>query len=195
MLLSLATLGPSFMPALEPQPLRERQPRAGFGTASAFRLRLVASGHAKILRQRRPGLIHAHFATVPVVVARYLAASLQLPWGVSVHAGDLYAVPPALFAARLQGAAYVVTCSSAAGEAVRQRIGGRTPVFVVHHGLNLDDWPKTAAVSPARHGAPRLLAVGRFVQKKNFGSLVAACALRGKTSRKTSIKKLDAPIG
>jgi len=136
----------------------------------------VAAQFAGLLAPRPPRLIHAHFATIPALVAKRMAAELRLPWGVSVHAQDVYAQPAELLAARLQGAAYVLACSPAAAQAVRERVGERTPVHVVRHGLDLDDWVFEERAF-TRERAPQLLAVGRFVEKKNLIAVVEACAL------------------
>jgi glycosyltransferase involved in cell wall biosynthesis len=142
-----------------------------------LRWRLIGRGHAEALKGRPPAMIHAHFATLPLVVARFLASELRLPWGVSVHAQDLYAQPAHVFASRVRGASYVLACSPAAAEEVRARAGARVPVFVVHHGLDLREWPLQPKASSDPSSAPHLLAVGRFVEKKNLASLVEACGL------------------
>jgi glycosyltransferase involved in cell wall biosynthesis len=144
------------------------------GPAGLLRWALVALGHARRLRRRRPALIHAHFGLAPAVVARFLGFFLGRPWGVSVHARDIYVTPEAT-AARLRGASHVVACSARAAADVQALLPQGPDVQVVHHGLTLESWPPRPT-DPGGGGPPQVLAVGRLVPKKGFDVLVQACA-------------------
>ena len=118
----------------------------------------------------------AHFGSQPSTVA--LQAAGDLPFFLSLHARDLYVEAEGL-EQKLARAAAVVTCTRANLEYLRERYSthaGR--IHLVYHGLP-QSWLQ--APVPQRKHTPdealRILAVGRFVGKKGFGVLLAACAL------------------
>lgn len=117
----------------------------------------------------------AHFGSLPSTVA--LAAAADLPCLLSLHARDLY-VEAERLAEKIAAARAVITCTQANVDYLRDRYPAYAEkIQLIYHGL-----PRTwlDAPIPERQrstGEPlRLLAVGRFVEKKGFGVLLAACA-------------------
>ena len=136
-------------------------------------LAVLALYFAHRLRHRPPGVVHAHFASMPTSLALLIAAWLERPFGFSVHASDLYAERLNL-TFKMRRASHVLPCSEVAAEDLRRKLArGRPPIFTVHHGLNLDRWP----AGPRSPGEPVILGVGRFEPKKGFSHLVEACAV------------------
>lgn len=144
------------------------------GCLSALRRALFADRVARAISV--PDLVHAHFASAPASVARLLAHVLDRPWGVSVHARDFYASRHRAVQV-LAGASYALACSEVLADDLRRALrsaGAATPVYTVHHGLDLRRWgfgPRLASVPP------RIVAAGRFVPKKGFDTLIEALAL------------------
>src|SRR2546428_25427 len=66
-----------------------------------------------ILREFRPQLLHAHFATAATAKARELAAEIGIPFTFTAHRYDVYDKAPADFADRAAAAGAVVTVSEA----------------------------------------------------------------------------------
>jgi glycosyltransferase involved in cell wall biosynthesis len=141
-----------------------------------------------------PDLVHAHFASAPASVARLLALLLDRPWGVSVHARDFYASRHRAVQA-LEGASYALACSDVLADDLRRALrsaGAATPVYTVHHGLDLRRW---ACRHHVPSGPPRIVAAGRFVPKKGFDTLLEALALLQRRELAAELQLLgDGPL-
>jgi glycosyltransferase involved in cell wall biosynthesis len=99
-----------------------------------------------------------------------------LPFSFTAHARDLVQIPPASLAARAAAATTVVTCCQQNAAYLHDTVpeGRRPAVRVVHHGVDLDRFrpvPRDPAVA-----VPRLVAVGRLVEKKGYVDLLHALA-------------------
>ena len=142
-------------------------------------------GQACVLAAELPGDVthlYAHFLHTPASVARYAAIMRGLPWSCSAHAKDIWTSPDWEIAEKLADAAWTVTCTRAGFD----RLAGLAPdpekVGLVYHGLDLDRFPPPAEARPARNGGDPhdpvvILSVGRAVEKKGYGDLLAAFAL------------------
>src|SRR3989442_5022733 len=76
-----------------------------------------------VLREFRPELLHAHFATKPTAAARELAAELGVPFTFTAHRYDVYDKAPTDFADRAAAAAAVVTVSEANAQYIVKTFG------------------------------------------------------------------------
>lgn len=146
------------------------------------RNRVRRFGQACVLAAELPGDIthlYAHFLHTPASVARYAAIMRGLPWSCSAHAKDIWTSPDWEIAEKLADAAWTVTCTRAGFD----RLTGLAPdpgkVGLVYHGLDLDRFPPPSGVRDGRGpGDPVvILSVGRAVEKKGYGDLLAALAL------------------
>ena len=128
-----------------------------------------------LLREFRPQLIHAHFATQPTELARELAARLEIPYCLTAHGYDVYRRPPGDFAERCRDAGAVVTVSSANARYMIDQLGASPAnLSVVPCGVD------TAWFEPGegvRAEVPLLLCVARLRPVKNLSILLQACAL------------------
>ena len=114
--------------------------------------------------------VHGYFAHLPTDVAARAARSLGVPYGFSVHALDARRVEPGDLAERARGASCVIACNPDVADDLR-RAGA--PVSLIPHGVDLERF----SPSPPPGGpVPRLLAVGRLVEKKGFAVLIDAAA-------------------
>ena len=122
--------------------------------------------------------LHAHFASVATTVARLAGAIAGLPYSFTAHAKDIFHadVDPADLAAKLRDAHHAITISDFNLRHLLATFGPdiRTGLHLVRNGLELDRFPYSPRSSTAR--PPRLLAVGRLVEKKGFAVAVDAVA-------------------
>ncbi|MBL8241578.1 MAG: glycosyltransferase family 4 protein [Bryobacterales bacterium] len=122
--------------------------------------------------------LHAHFCHGTTTVTMFASGLSGLPFSFTAHAKDIYLKelnPGDLLQRKMARAEFVVTCTGANKthlDALRPQ--GAPEVQTIYHGLD------THLFAPARGertGPPRILSVGRFVEKKGFTYLVEACAL------------------
>lgn len=122
--------------------------------------------------------LHAHFCHGATTVTMFAARLAGLPFSFTAHAKDIYLRelnPGNLLPLKMRRAEFVVTCTSANKthlDAIRPE--GAAPVHAIYHGLDTDMFAPPVAV--AKPHPPRILSVGRFVEKKGFTYLVEACA-------------------
>ena len=142
-----------------------------------------------LLREFKPQLLHAHFATEPAAAARDWATRLGVPFTFTAHGYDIRRKAPPDFAARAAAASVVVTVS----EANRQYIINKFEVppgklRVIPSGVDTE-WFRPAAAdvrrrqrNPPPQGCdsdemPLIVCVARHVKVKNLGLFLQACAL------------------
>jgi glycosyltransferase involved in cell wall biosynthesis len=120
--------------------------------------------------------LHAHFATSATTVARLAARFAGLPYTFTAHAKDIFheSVRHEDLARKLADAASVVTVSDFNLQFLRETYGrAAAGVVRVYNGLDLAQFP----FEPPAGRRPRIVSVGRLVEKKGFGDLIEACAL------------------
>jgi colanic acid/amylovoran biosynthesis glycosyltransferase len=128
------------------------------------------------LRERGVRHVHAHFGGVAARTAWWLREFFGFSYSFTGHANDIFCATdfPVSNADLVAGARFVVTETDHA----RRWMEGKYPaargrIFRVFNGIALDGFlPRKPAGE-----VPRILAVGRYVEKKGFGDLIAACAL------------------
>jgi colanic acid/amylovoran biosynthesis glycosyltransferase len=140
---------------------------------------LLIARHA---RQKGLQHLHAHFGTTATTVARLAAHFSGLPFTFTAHAKDIFheSVRPDDLARKLREAAAVVTVSDYNLAYLRRVYGpAAARVHRVYNGLDLDHF----RFEPSQARPPRVVAVGRLVEKKGFADLVEACALLARGGR------------
>ncbi len=123
--------------------------------------------------------LHGHFCHGATTITWFISRLTGIPFSFTAHAKDIYQVdqnPGDLLARKLQASRFVTTCTGANATHLAQRFPNCEHVHTVYHGLD------TEFFAPPLRGdrsspVPRILAVGRFVQKKGFADLIDACAL------------------
>jgi colanic acid/amylovoran biosynthesis glycosyltransferase len=146
---------------------------------------------AREARLRAISHLHAHFATAATTVARLAARFAGLPYTFTAHAKDIFheSVRPADLRRKLADAAVAVTVSDYNLAYLRESYGSAARrVRRIYNGLDLERFPYR---SP-RERAPRIVGVGRLVEKKGFVDLIDACAILADEGRKFTCRIVGA---
>jgi len=137
-------------------------------------------GQALVMANEFPREIHriyAHFMHTPGSVARYTAMLLDLPWGFSAHAKDIWTIPEWEKREKLADCAFAVTCTEANVQHLRS-LAPTQRVQRVYHGLDFerfpDPGPRSSDQADGVNGVVELLSVGRAVKKKGYPILLQA---------------------
>ena len=119
---------------------------------------------------------HAHFATSATSVARLASHFTGIPYTFTAHAKDIFheSVQPADLQRKLTDAKAVITVSDFNRDYFLTHYGQAAhSVQRIYNGLDLSRFPYNANLQRP----PRIVAVGRLVEKKGFGDLISACRL------------------
>jgi glycosyltransferase involved in cell wall biosynthesis len=151
--------------------------------AEGWRQRARLAGHfipavclAMYWRKKRIGHIHAHWAHTATTIAMHAAGLLGIGFSFTGHANDLFVHRVALVA-KLRRARFVV-CISEFHRRFYLALGADpSRLQVVYCGIDTDRFQPRENLSDAiAWRRPRILGVGRLVEKKGFHHLIAACA-------------------
>jgi glycosyltransferase involved in cell wall biosynthesis len=134
-----------------------------------------AAALADHVREDGFGHIHAHFASLPSTVAMLASEETGVPFSFSAHARDLFASPE-LLREKMDQCACVFTCHARGQDYLQRNFGGGDRVRLMRHGLPLERFPFLERTRDQRGAPLRILAAGRFVQKKGFDDALAALA-------------------
>jgi colanic acid/amylovoran biosynthesis glycosyltransferase len=128
------------------------------------------------LRERGIRHVHAHFGGVAARTAWWLRELSGFSYSFTGHANDIFCDTdfPVSNEALVGGARFVVTET----EYARRWMEERYPFAVgkvhrVFNGIAMDGFPPKQPAGPV----PRIVSVGRYVEKKGFGDLIEACRL------------------
>jgi colanic acid/amylovoran biosynthesis glycosyltransferase len=130
---------------------------------------------ARHVRANRLEHVHAHFASSATTVARLAAYFAGVSYTFTAHAKDIFheSVQKEDLAQKLSGAAAVVTVSDFNVHYLQTHFAEATSVKRIYNGLDLQTFHFEAPVKRA----PRIVGVGRLVEKKGFLDLIEACGL------------------
>jgi glycosyltransferase involved in cell wall biosynthesis len=159
-----AEVVPNFWAALEAA--RDEEPRVIYQAALLAReVCLKGISH-----------LHAHFGNVAASVARLAALFSGVSYSFTAHAKDIFheTVQPDDLRCKLRQASAVFTVSDYNVEYLRCNFSPEAAqVQRIYNGLHLDCFPFEAP----QDRPPRIVAVGRLVEKKGFSFLIDACAM------------------
>ena len=140
-------------------------------------------GQAAVLARELPPetrLIYSHFLHTPTSATRYAAMMRGLDWGFAAHAKDIWTIPDWEKREKIADARFGVTCTKVGAEHLQSLAPTPDRVSLLYHGLDLSRFPAPPETRPERDGAAapiELVSVGRLVEKKGYGDLLAALAL------------------
>ncbi len=118
--------------------------------------------------------LHAHFATSATTVVRLASRFTGVPYTFTTHAKDIFheSVKPDDLRRKLSDAADVITVSDYNLEYLRKTYGpAAAHVKRIYNGLDLQEFSYEAP----HDRPPRIVSVGRLIEKKGFTDLVEAC--------------------
>jgi len=127
--------------------------------------------------------VHAHFAGIAARTAWWLKSFYGIHYSFTAHANDIFvenkdAILPLNDLVR--DAAFVVAVSDFSRDWLCRRTPGfDEKIHRIYNGIDLEGFPH-AAPAP---GAPRIVTVGRYIEKKGFADLIDACAILQKRGR------------
>lgn len=141
-------------------------------------------GQALVLAAELPSSIewlYAHFLHTPSSVTRYAATMRGLPWSGSAHAKDIWTSEPWEVTEKLADCSWLVTCTSAGLQRLREQAPRPDRLKLVYHGLDFVHLPPPPAQRPRRDGSDPadpvvILSIGRKVEKKGYDDLLDALA-------------------
>jgi glycosyltransferase involved in cell wall biosynthesis len=128
------------------------------------------------LRERGVRHVHAHFGGMAARTAWWLRELFGFSYSFTGHANDIFCATdfPVSNADLVAGARFVVTETDHARRWMDEKYpAARGRIFRVFNGIAPGGFLPREPVGEV----PRILSVGRYVEKKGFGDLIAACAL------------------
>jgi len=133
-----------------------------------------------LLRERGIGHVHVHFAGMGARTAFWLKKLFGISFSITAHANDFFVganeKSPISLEDLFREARHVATVSEFSKNLLQGRFPeAATRIVRVYNGIEPDRF--SGARRPA--GPPLILSVGRYIEKKGFRDLVAACALIG----------------
>jgi glycosyltransferase involved in cell wall biosynthesis len=149
---------------------------------------------ADLLRRDPVDHLHAHFATAPALVAMLTHQLSAVPYTFTAHARDIYVdTQPELLRAEMERAAAVVTVSEYNRGYLSRQLGptANGKVRCIYNGLDLHQFPFDRT-RPADAGPPIILAVGRLIEKKGLGDLIAAADILRRRGRSFRVEIIGA---
>jgi glycosyltransferase involved in cell wall biosynthesis len=156
--------GPGYLAALADVAVSPDYTRMRLDQAAIVAHRLVRHGSPPV---------YIHFAHKPGTMGRFAARLAGVPYALSAHAKDIWLTPHEELAAKLRDAEVVMTCTEEGRQELERIAGGATPVRLVYHGVDVDARrPRARAPGP-----PRILSIGRLVEKKGHDTLIRAASV------------------
>lgn len=122
--------------------------------------------------------LHAHFCHGATTMALFASMLTGRPFSFTAHAKDIYLPklnPGDLLSIKLRLAEFVVTCTEANEQHLRDVTAQHAPIHTIYHGVDTTRFAPSTDQSPP--AIPTILSVGRFVEKKGFPFLIEACRI------------------
>jgi glycosyltransferase involved in cell wall biosynthesis/2-polyprenyl-3-methyl-5-hydroxy-6-metoxy-1,4-benzoquinol methylase len=141
---------------------------------------------AKIARNENIKLAYGYWATTPTVSAMVLSRLLNIPYGFTGHAHDIYVDTTGL-KEKIEKARFILTCTAdnkrhllelynnEKSQSKPKRIADK--IIVNYHGLDLAKFCVKHSKTHSANERLRILSVGSLLPCKGFDVLIAACEI------------------
>jgi glycosyltransferase involved in cell wall biosynthesis len=151
---------------------------------SYFKQFVQAGAIAEALPRAGITHLHGHFCHNATTITWFAAQMAGCSFSFTAHAKDIYQEkhnPRDLLQRKIDAASFVTTCTAANHSHLEQKLGAVPSLHTVYHGL---DTQLFKPVARDANGLPRLIAVGRHVEKKGFDLLITALRILRKRGLK-----------
>jgi glycosyltransferase involved in cell wall biosynthesis len=141
---------------------------------SYFKQFLQAGAIAEALPRAGITHLHGHFCHNATTITWFAARMAGCSFSFTAHAKDIYQErhnPGDLLARKIDAASFVTTCTSANHSHLEAKVGAVPSLHTVYHGLDTHFFAPATRVT---RDTPKLIAVGRHVEKKGFDLLITA---------------------
>ncbi len=122
--------------------------------------------------------LHAHFATLPAMLAHLTHRISGIPYSFTAHAKDIFVYSPeeTCLGELIEHSDFMVTVTNFNRRHLINLLPGLDPtkIKVIHNGIDLSNF-QTPAFEQRQEN--QILAVGRLVPKKGFSDLLKACTI------------------
>jgi glycosyltransferase involved in cell wall biosynthesis len=133
---------------------------------------VVAAHLAPLLRERGVRYVHAHFAGFQTEIAMCLSRMLDIPYGASWHAYDIYR-DNNMLREKIAGAKLIASCTEHNVNHLRALAPEHAErIHLAYHGVHLSQFDQGEFARPSAQTT--ILAIGRLVEKKGFDHLLHA---------------------
>lgn len=148
------------------------------------RSRMRRFAQALVLADEMPDSVdhyYSHFMHTPASVTYYASLINQKPWSISAHAKDIWTIDDWEKKEKIASAEWLVTCTSANVDHLKQLADEPERVSLLYHGLDFERFPDIERELAHRDGSDkddpvRIVSVGRAVNKKGYDYLLQALA-------------------
>ncbi|MEZ6119365.1 MAG: glycosyltransferase [Pirellulaceae bacterium] len=148
---------------------------------------LVATTLARKIQRQGITHLHAHFLNVSSSIAMFVSRLTDIPYSITIHSAGEKNLPHVIaIADKLRFAQKLIMISAFNIDYYSSIYPCQEKSKVIRCGMNLEDYP----FQPNGHpfGSPlRILAVGRFVEKKGFSYLIQAVKLLVKSGESVDV--------
>jgi glycosyltransferase involved in cell wall biosynthesis len=134
--------------------------------------------YTRVFSKYKPDFIYVHFLSEPSTIVMITAAVMDLPFGISGHAKDIF-VTGQLLVQKVKRAEFITLCNKKAYDHL-VKLGGEDnrKIHLNYHGADFDRLINMSQEDPLeKPGKPVILYTGRFVEKKGNTYLIQAAKL------------------
>ncbi|OGC70082.1 hypothetical protein A2415_00595 [candidate division WWE3 bacterium RIFOXYC1_FULL_39_7] len=143
---------------------------------------LKSIGYSWIIKELKPDFILCHFLSEPSTIILIVSYLLDIPFGISAHARDVFGksgdlrLNSELVKQKAERAKFITVCNRRAYEECLTLVSenDKPKLYLNYHGIDFERMPKAEDNSSTVRSGISIFSVGRLVEKKGFKYLVEA---------------------